>query len=290
MSTPRNKTAIVTGAASGIGRALAAELSRRGARVVLADRDIELAEESAARIRAGGGDALATELDVRDAARFREVAEQTRDRWGPIDYLFNNAGIGVGGEVANYDAAAWRDVLDVNLYGVIHGVAAVYPAMVARGAGQIVNTASMAGLLPGPGMASYATSKHAVVGLSKALRIEAAPHRVRVSVLCPGAVRTPILTHGKYGRAGERGLSAAAMGKLWEKLRPMDPGDFAGDALDAIERGVSVIILPRWWRLLWLLERGSQELSSALSRRFYRRALEVGAEVDAASARAPDQR
>ena len=288
MNSPRSKTAIVTGAASGIGRALAAELSLRGARVVLADRDIELAEEAAAEIRAKGGDALATALDVRDASRFREVAAWTRDRWGPIDYLFNNAGIGVGGEVAEYDDAAWRDVLDVNLYGVIHGIAAVYPAMAARGSGHIVNTASMAGLLPGPGMASYTTSKHAVVGLSKALRIEAASHGVRVSALCPGAVRTPILTHGKYGRPGPRAPSADAMLKLWDKLRPMDADDFARAALDAIERDVPVIILPRWWRVLWLLERGSPELSAALSRRFYRRVFAVA--VAAGAAPAADRR
>lgn len=288
MNSPQSKTAIVTGAASGIGRALAGELSRRGARVVLADRDIELAEEAAAGVRATGGDALAIELDVRDAACFREVAEWTRDRWGPIDYLFNNAGIGVGGEVAEYDEAAWRDVLDVNLYGVIHGIAAVYPAMVARGSGHIVNTASMAGLLPGPGMASYTTSKHAVVGLSKALRIEAASHRVRVSALCPGAVRTPILTHGKYGRPGPRAASADAMRKLWDKLRPMDADDFAREALDAIARDVPVIILPRWWRVLWLLERGSPELSATLSRRFYRRVFSIG--VAAGTTPAADRR
>jgi NAD(P)-dependent dehydrogenase (short-subunit alcohol dehydrogenase family) len=280
----RNQTAFVTGAASGIGRALAEELSRRGARVALADRDIALAEEVAAAIRAGGGDAFAAELDVRDAARFREVAAQTRARYGAIDYLFNHAGIGVGGEAAEYDDAAWRDVLDVNLYGVIHGIAAVYPAMVARGSGQVVNTASMAGLLPGPGMASYSASKHAVVGLSKALRVEAARHGVRVNVLCPGAVRTPILTHGKYGRPGPRAVSEAAMRKLWEELRPMDAADFARAALDAIARDEPVIILPRWWRALWLLERGSPALSAALSRRFYRRALAVGAAAGAAPA------
>lgn len=277
MSAMQSEVALVTGAASGIGRALARALTRRGARVVLADRDLPLADEVAARIRADGGDALAIELDVRDAARFHVVAAWTRERFGPIDYLFNNAGIGVGGEVAEYDAAAWRDVLDVNLHGVIHGIAAVYPEMIARRRGHVVNTASMAGLLPGPGMVSYTTSKHAVVGLSKALRIEAAPHGVRVSVLCPGAVRTPILTHGKYGRPGSRAISASAMQKLWDELRPMDADDFAREALDAIARNEPTIILPRWWRALWLLERGSPRLSAALSRRFYRRALDVGA-------------
>ncbi|MCB9604128.1 MAG: SDR family oxidoreductase [Sandaracinus sp.] len=262
------RTALVTGAASGIGAALAEELVRRGARVVLADRDLPLAESNAARLRERGGEAFALALDVRDAARFRAVADEARARFGPLDYLFNNAGIGVGGEVSEYDAASWSDVLDVNLNGVIHGIAAVYPEMVARGSGHIVNTASVAGLIPAPGMASYAASKHAVVGLSKALRIEAARRGVRVSALCPGAIRTPIFTYGKYGRVGT-GMPPEVTREFWEKLRPMAPDVFARGALDAVERNQGVIVLPRWWRALWWLERASPVLSAALSRRLY---------------------
>src|SRR6185503_1585330 len=103
----------------------------------------------------------------------------------------------------------------VNVRGVTNGIVAAYPEMVRRGAGHIVNTASMAGLVPGAGEASYVASKHAVVGLSKALRVEGKRHGVRVSVLCPGAIRTPILTGGKFGRLNFEGLSEDALLKIW---------------------------------------------------------------------------
>ena len=135
---------------------------------------------------------------------------------GRIDYLFNNAGIGVGGEVDSYTLDDWNDVFDVNLRGVVHGIQAVYPIMIQQHSGHIVNTASMAGLVATPGPASYTATKHAVVAISKALRVEAERHGVQVSVLCPGAIRTPILTGGKYGRYN--GVSDEQLLKFWERV------------------------------------------------------------------------
>jgi NAD(P)-dependent dehydrogenase (short-subunit alcohol dehydrogenase family) len=256
------RTAIVTGGASGIGRALAEALARDGVHVVLADRQLELAEAVAAGIRRAGGHAEAAELDVRDAGRFRAVAEGTVERTGRLDYLFNNAGIGVAGEMASYDLADWDDVIDVNLRGVAHGVQAAYPIMVRQGFGHLVNTASMAGLTTSPFAGSYTTTKHAVVGLSRALRIEARPHGIRVSVLCPGAIRTPILEGGRYGRL--KALDPARMLALWERLRPLDPAIFARKALRAVARNRAIIIYPAWWRALWWADR----LSPGLMERF----------------------
>lgn len=150
-----NGTAIVTGAASGIGRALADELAKAGVQVVLADRQAELADHAASAIRGGGGVAYATELDVTDLTRFEEVVQVAFSQAGRLDYLFNNAGIGIGGEVCKYDAADWNDVIDVNLRGVAHGILAAYPLMIQQGFGHIVNTASMAGLAPAPLSVSY---------------------------------------------------------------------------------------------------------------------------------------
>jgi NAD(P)-dependent dehydrogenase (short-subunit alcohol dehydrogenase family) len=203
----QGKVAFVTGGASGIGRALCEELAARGAEVVVADRQAALAEEVARGIRGHGGRASACELDVCDAEAFRKAAASTIAKSGQIDYLFNNAGIAVGGEVANYKAADWDDVIDVNLRGVAYGVSAVYPHMMSRGRGHIVNTASVAGLLPPPEAVSYTATKHAVVGLSRALRIEASRYGVRVSALCPGVIRTPILTGGKFGRMNIPGVN-----------------------------------------------------------------------------------
>jgi NADP-dependent 3-hydroxy acid dehydrogenase YdfG len=258
------RTALVTGAASGIGRALAGELAGRGVAVTLADRDAAAAEEAAAGIRAGGGSAEARELDVRDAARFREIVREVEDRAGRLDYLFNNAGIGVGGETHDYDAADWDDVIDVNLRGVAHGILAAYPGMRARRSGHIVNTASMAGLVPGVFQISYAATKYAVVGLSKSLRIEARAHGVRVTVLCPGVIRTPILAGGRFGRLKFGVDPARAMASL-ERLRPMDPARFARAALRAVDRNRAVVIAPAWWRIAWWLERLSPSLSEWLA-------------------------
>ena len=140
------KVAFVTGGASGIGEALTTELVSGGAEVWIADRQIGLAQELARRLSGGGARAHAIELDVRDYPSFeRAVAEAVRQS-GRIDYLFNNAGIGVSGEIDSYTLDDWNDVFDVNLRGVVHGIQAVYPVMIRQRSGHIVNTASMAGL------------------------------------------------------------------------------------------------------------------------------------------------
>jgi NAD(P)-dependent dehydrogenase (short-subunit alcohol dehydrogenase family) len=263
------RSAIVTGGASGIGRALAEALGRGGVRVTLADRQVELARQVADGICAAGGEARVAELDVTDAARFREVVGETAADAGRLDFLFNNAGIGVAAEMRDYDAADWDDVFDVNLRGVAYGVLAAYPLMIRQGFGHIVNTASMAGLIPTTHTGSYAAAKHGVVGLSRALRIEARPHGVRVSALCPGVIRTPIMTGGRYGRF-KLGLDVERVARRLENFRPMDPAVLAPRVLRAVERNRAIIIEPRWWRLLWHLERLSPWLSEQLARAVHR--------------------
>jgi NAD(P)-dependent dehydrogenase (short-subunit alcohol dehydrogenase family) len=260
------KIAIVTGGASGIGRALASELAARGGVVVLADRQQALAEEAASGIQAAGGSASARELDVRDFEAFRRLVDETKTRHGRVDYLFNNAGIAVGGEMDRYKLEDWTDVFDVNLRGVSNGVQAVYPTMIAQGSGHIVNTASMAGLVPAPGEGSYTATKHAVVGLTKALRVEGKRHGVRASALCPGAIRTPILTGGRYGRLGVvlEGVSKEKIMQVWERVRPMPVDKFARRAIDAVLRNDAIIVLPGWWKALWYLDRLSPSLSMRL--------------------------
>jgi NAD(P)-dependent dehydrogenase (short-subunit alcohol dehydrogenase family) len=244
--------AIVTGGASGIGAAMGRELGRQGARVILADRQLELASQVAASINVAGGRAEAVELDVRDAIAFDAVVALTIERNGRLDYLFNNAGIAIGGEMREYRLDDWRDVVDVNLMGVVHGVQASYGRMIAQGFGHIVNTASVAGLLPSPFMASYSTTKHAVVGLSRALRAEGARYGVRASMLCPGVIRTPILTGGRFGRMTQPMDLGMAL-EMWEGLRPIDPDEFARRALRLVAANRGIIIVPGWWRLIcWL--------------------------------------
>lgn len=186
------KVALITGGASGIGRAIGEELCRRGAHAILADVNMEGAELCAEEICKAGGAAVALNLDVTDSGEVQRAVEETVSRHGRIDYLFNNAGIAIVGDARDVTIKQWKRVIDVDLWGVIHGINAAYTVMVKQGYGHIVNTASMAGLLPIPAILSYTASKHALVGLSLALRIEAKNLGVKVSVVCPGFVRTEI--------------------------------------------------------------------------------------------------
>ena len=266
------KNVVVTGAASGIGRALAGELVRRGAVVVLADRDGPDAEQVAAQLRAGGGRASARQVDVAVQAQVAHLVEETMREHGRIDYLFNNAGIGAGGEVYQYSVEMWDRLIAVNVNGVAYGVHAAYPLMIRQGFGHIVNTASSAGLVCSPGLVSYSATKHAVVGLSKGLLLEARAHNVRVSVLCPGVIRTAILTGGRHGVFAAHAPEAQqrkAFSALFEKLRPMDVDAFARRTLDHVARNHFVIIVPGVFRLGWWLERWCPWLWMWVTRRLF---------------------
>ncbi len=262
--------ALVTGGASGIGAALGREMARRGASVVLADRDGDLAQAEAVRITAQGGRAESATLDVRDAAACAGLVADVFERQGRLDYLFNNAGIAVGGEVCDLTLEDWREAVEVNLMGVVHGVAAAWPRLLAQGFGHVVNTASMAAFLPVAMAAPYGATKSAVLSLTRALRIEGAPNGVRVSALCPGVVRTPILDGGRHGRL-RNFIPAATLAAMNERLRPMDVDAFARKALDDVARGRKVITHPAWWRLVSWLGGAAPWLLEAATRREYAR-------------------
>jgi NAD(P)-dependent dehydrogenase (short-subunit alcohol dehydrogenase family) len=243
------KTAIITGGASGIGRALAEHLAAAGVEVVVADRQAAPAEKVAAGIRQTGGLAVAAEIDVRSAERFGALVLETVERAGRLDYLFNNAGIAVGGEAREFEPADWDDVIDVNLRGVAHGVCAAYPVMIRQGFGHIVNTASAAGLLPTPGGTGYALTKHAVVGLSVSLRAEAQPFGVKVSVICPGFVDTPIKDATRLLGADRQ----TVLESIPIKLYPADA--CARDALAGVARNRAIIVVTTPAKVGWFLYR-----------------------------------
>jgi short-subunit dehydrogenase len=254
----KRATAIVTGGASGIGRGLAEELAKRGCEVILADRQIELADKVASKIWASGGKATAVEVDVTDFMAVEQLVQKTVEHTGRLDYMFNNAGIGIGGNVNHFCIEDWNQMLDVNLRGVINGVQAAHKIMMAQGFGHIVNTASLAGLTPSPGNVAYAATKHAVVGLSNSLRAEAAQLGVRVSVLCPGFVRTAILEGGgKYGKMliDLSPEQHCQMLELIEKFKPISPHVFAKKALNSVAKNKAIIVVPAWWKLVWWMNR-----------------------------------
>lgn len=249
----QGSVAFVTGAGSGIGRALCLELSRRGARVWATDVNGDAAEATAA---ACGSSARARALDVRDADAVRAAIEEAAREGGRLDLLFNNAGIGVGGEVYELTAAHFDRVIDVNVRGVVHGVVAAYPIMKAQGSGHIVNVASLAGLGPAPLLTPYAMTKHAVVGLTTSLRIEAAAFGVRVSALCPAAVETPILDSDNPADLPPLSWRPNLREFLTKVAGPPYPVDgLAKETLDAVAKNVPIIVIPGRARLLWRLGR-----------------------------------
>jgi NAD(P)-dependent dehydrogenase (short-subunit alcohol dehydrogenase family) len=184
---------VITGGASGIGLALAGKLAERGGHVVLADIKEAAAQEAAEGLTAKGLSASPLTLDVTDKAAFADALRGVVAERGSLDLLANNAGIGIGGNVEELTDNHWDAALSLNLGGVINGVRAGYPIMRKQGSGIILNTASLAGLMPVPGMLPYTTTKWAVVGLSLGLRAEAQPHGIQVNVLCPSFVDTPLL-------------------------------------------------------------------------------------------------
>src|SRR5215472_12278939 len=248
------KAAIVTGGGSGIGAAISRALATRGAAVVIADIDEPAAKAVAGAIVAAGGQASIAVLDVRDAVAVADLVSQTTTECGELDLMFNNAGIAVGGLVEEFTLEHWDRVLDVNVRGVVHGVHAAYPVMLRQGHGHIVNTASLAGLVPGPGLAPYTAAKHAVVGLSLSLRAEGASRGVKVSAVCPGFVDTPI-----FGRVNpdlpqtEAGANAAALARQLGKFYQADA--LAQDVLRGVERNKALIVAPRSARIAWRMAR-----------------------------------
>jgi NAD(P)-dependent dehydrogenase (short-subunit alcohol dehydrogenase family) len=260
--------AIITGGASGIGNALGEALAERGCEVVLADFDGELAENAAAAICLRGLKATAASVDVTDFAAIRKTIDETMRRSGRLDYMFNNAGISISGEVMAHRMEDWDRIVDVNLRGVINGIQAALPLFVSQGFGHIVNTASMRGLVPVPLSVSYGATKAAVISISKSLRAEAASAGVRVSVLCPGVIKTPLVLGGRYHRILQPELGRIQR-ENWQRFLPMDPHIFARKALRQIARNKPIIVIPSWWRMLWWLDRISPTVSILLAQKLF---------------------
>lgn len=243
--------AIVTGAASGIGYALAEAMVRRGDTVVMTGRRDTINTAAQLADRAGPGTATAEIVDVRDASAVQRTVAGAVDRHGRLDILVNNAGVGVGGYTHELSLDHWERAIDVNIRGVVHGVHAAYPHMMAQRSGHILNVASVAGLIPGVLLAPYAMSKHAVVGLSMSLRGEAVEHGVRVSALCPGVVETPILDKGNPTDLPTVPTELPTRQMLERMNPPMPAGELAAYTLRAMDQDTAVIVAPRQARAYW---------------------------------------
>jgi NAD(P)-dependent dehydrogenase (short-subunit alcohol dehydrogenase family) len=261
-----NRIALVTGGASGIGRALCEKLATDGAVVVVADINVSGAEDVAAAIRQRAGRATALLLDVSREAEFQKVVSDVVVAHGRLDYLFNNAVAAIVGEFRDGNVADFRRVVDVNLFGVVHGTMAAYRVMLPQGFGHIVNISSVTGLMPTPILTAYSTTKWAIVGFSTALRVEAAGLGVKVSVACPGLVRTDIGEHNVYWNVRKEDHLAQLP---WRWM--IEPGQAAKAILRGVARNRETIVFPFSARAAWWLYRACPWVFAPLMRRMLQR-------------------
>jgi NAD(P)-dependent dehydrogenase (short-subunit alcohol dehydrogenase family) len=254
MNEFNGKIAIVTGGASGLGRALSIELVRLGAKVIVADIDIKTVTTQQGKLQA----AL---VDVTQPEQIQTLVDQVVREYGQLDFIFNNAGMMVAGEVRDMYLEDWNHIIDLNLKGVIHGVQAAYPVMIKQGFGHIINTASQGGLIACPAFAAYSTTKYAVVGLSNALRSEAEGFGVKVSAICPGFIQTNLLNATIY-----RSISKEALAPVLP-IKPMNVDKAVQQILRGVARNQPLIVFPNYTRLLWWIHRLNQGITNMMNRK-----------------------
>lgn len=251
MDNIRGKTIAITGAARGIGFATATALLKRGARVVIGDRDVALGESAVAKL-SNLGPVSGYPLDVSDPESFAAFLDKARaDGGGHIDVLINNAGVMPVGPFLDHTEQTIRSAIEVNFYGVINGCRLVLPEMVKRRRGHIVNVASLAGMLAVPGQALYAGTKFAVVGFSTALADEYAPQGVEVSCVMPTFTNTDLISGTATG-----GMTA-----------PVEPEDIAAAVVKVLDKPKTIVSVPYSLRFIaaataFLPPRGRRWLSA----------------------------
>jgi NAD(P)-dependent dehydrogenase (short-subunit alcohol dehydrogenase family) len=244
----RERTALVTGAGSGIGRATALAFARRGAHLAICDVNEGGLAETEAEARKLGVDVLSRRVDVAQAEQMQSFADAVHARVEAVDVLMNNAGVGLGGGLLETSLEDWHWIVDINLFGVVHGIHCFVPAMVRRGrGGQVVNVASMAAYAASSLLPAYVTTKFAVLGLSEALREELAPHRIGVTAICPGVINTAIVESSRM-RGAQASVTARAETKRFYERRNYTPERVAENVLKAIQSNRAVApISPEAW-------------------------------------------
>lgn len=263
MPFPQPLRAVVTGAGSGLGRALAVELAQRGASLIISDINPSSAEETAELVRQQQARAEAIVCDVTDRNAVFGLVEETEKRLGGIDLIANNAGVAIGGPFDEISIEDWRWAVDINLWGVIYGCQAAVPKMLAQGHGYILNVASAAGLLTPPSMSPYNVTKAGVVSLSETLFAEYRTRGIHVAVLCPTFFRTNLI-------GGIRGATSkkedAQVIRWMERSKVQAPG-VAKSAIDSVRDGKLYVQPMREGRMAWRLKRANpQRFYDSLSR------------------------
>ena len=254
------KRVVLTGAASGIGRALALDLASRGAHLALTDIDARGLEAVSREVRLRGHEPSVHVADLADGPAVERLAEDTQEALGHVDILVNNAGVAVVSPLVNTTDSDWSWVTGVNVWGPIRLTRALLPGMIARGSGRIVLTASLAGLIGAPGMVAYSTTKFAIVGFAESLRHEVEGHGIGVTLVCPGYVRTGLHAATRYRNDGFAGFLSNA--PRWYGVSAERAAQLV---LLGVARGRSLVTIgPE--KTGWLLKRLSPELAFEVTR------------------------
>lgn len=247
----RQASAVVTGAGSGIGKAFALEIARRGGKVVCSDINLSTAETTAAEIQAAGGKALALQCDVSELAAVERLATEA-EQWlqRPVDLVVNNAGVGIGGKpIGEIAIEDWQWTVGVNLWGVVHGCHVFAPKLRAQGKGGIINVCSTASFAAAPLMGPYNLTKAAVLALSETLAAEMAGTGISVTALCPTFVKTNITRDGRIAE------SASRFAQRLMDITGVSADSVARKTLDAADRGQLYVLPQLDARLVWRMKR-----------------------------------
>jgi len=246
------KVALITGAGSGIGEAIASALADRRATVVIADINGEAAERAAYELLAKGADAESAVVDVSNESSVQTLVNRVYSDHGHLDLMINNAGIHIGGVALSTSSEDWRRLMEINYWGVVHGIRAAATIMKQQSDGHIVNISSLAGITPTPTQTIYAASKWAVTGLSLSLRPELAADGIRLTTICPGAIRTKLFEHGYV-------VDVTDNNRLERLARWMFPADRAANRiLRAIRYNRAIAVFPAHAKILYGLFRLGQ--------------------------------
>ncbi|WP_372371225.1 SDR family NAD(P)-dependent oxidoreductase [Candidatus Uabimicrobium sp. HlEnr_7] len=267
----KDKVAIITGAASGIGYAIAKQMAKEQATIIIADINFSQAQQAAENInKNNGGKAFPYEVDVRDSDAVEKLVENTIEQHHRLDYMFNNAGIAIMGEMMEMTLEQWDRLFDINVRGVIYGTHAACNVMKKQGYGHIVNTASLAGIIPSPNLGAYSGTKHAVLGICKSLRIEARAFGVKVSAICPGVIDTPMVTDSEIINEDKLVASREEIRENIQ-LKPYSVEKAARKIVKGVKKNKAIILITGHAHILSRMYRFFPKLSEMLGHSYHKR-------------------
>ncbi|MEM7184409.1 MAG: SDR family oxidoreductase, partial [Spirochaetota bacterium] len=258
----KNKTAIVTGGGSGIGKAIASELVKRGATVVITDINEERITEVVSELKQKNEQCSGFKVDHTSLEQVKNFHQEFLSQYKSVDIMCLNAGIGLGDRIEDMNMEKWEKVMGINFWGVVYMVQLFIAGMIQKKNGSILITSSIAGLVGLPGMSAYCASKFAVLGFAESLRAELKSHNIGVTALCPGVINTNIIKDGDIN-TGSENVSKSMVDEFYQKVGA-EPEQVASDAIRALEKDVGIMATPWNTYFPWTIKRISEDIYTSL--------------------------